>query len=62
MNMLNNDICNCITALEYYITDFEESLSEARNFGAGDREWERVETYKETLTNLKLLRSIYGKI
>ena len=60
MNMLNADIKRAITALEYYITDYEESLSEARNFGASDKEWQDLDDYRSTLNNLKLLQAIYG--
>ena len=61
MNMLNSDIKRAITALEYYITDFEESLSEARDFGAGNTQWQDLDDYRSTLSNLKLLQAIYGQ-
>ena len=58
MNMLNGDIQNCITALECHIIDHEEDLIK-RN--AGDEEWSRVEPFRETLNNLRMLQAIYGK-
>ena len=56
MNLLNSDINNCITAIECHIIDIEEDLIHSN---AGDEEWDKIQTYRDTLTNLKLLRSIY---
>ena len=61
MNMLNVDIERAITALEYYLTDFEQKLIEARDFGATDTQWQSLEDYRSTLQNLKMLQAIYGK-
>jgi hypothetical protein len=56
--MFNNDVTNCIIAMESYII-FEEQ--ELINKNAGDREWQELEPFKTTLNNLKYMESIYGK-
>ena len=57
MTMFNNDVTNCIIAMESYII-FEEQ--ELINKNAGDREWQELEPFKTTLNNLKYMESIYG--
>ena len=59
MDMMTTDISRAIEALEYYITDSEIDLLD--NLQGGDaRQWNQLNEYKDTLNNLKLLRSIYG--
>ena len=59
MDMFSSDIGRCIRALEYYITDSEVDLLD--NHQGGDtRQWNELNEYKDTLNNLKLLKSIYG--
>ena len=57
MNMLSTDIDNCRRALEEFIIN-EENYLHSRN--ASDLEWSKLDTYKDTLTNLNYLRAIYG--
>ena len=59
MDLLMTDIERAIEALEYYITDSEVDLLD--NHQGGDaRQWNKLNEYKATLNNLKLIRSIYG--
>ncbi len=58
MMMFSDDISNAITALERYI-EVEERLLSARN--ASDKEWDSIYDYRNTLSNLKFLQTIYGK-
>ena len=59
MDMMTADIARAIEALEYYITDSEVDLLD--NHAGGDaRQWNQLNEYKDTLNNLKLLKSIYG--
>lgn len=58
MNQIfSDDIDNCITALEDYIITWEDALV-IQN--ASDKEWEKLKPYKNTLNNMKFLKSIYG--
>ena len=57
MDCLENDINVAIAAIEYYIISIEEKLI-AEN--AGDKEWTDLQPFKDTLTNLKFMQSIYG--
>ena len=57
MNPMNTDLNNAITALECFIIDLEE---DAIKHNAGDSTWSRIDEYKTSLNNFKLLRSIYG--
>ena len=58
MDMIATDISRAIEALEYFITDSEMDLID--NHQGGDaRQWNQLNEYKDTLNNLKLLRSIY---
>ena len=59
MDMMTTDISRAIEALEYYITDSEIDLLDNHQ-GGDDRQWNQLNEYKDTLNNLKLLRSIYG--
>ena len=59
MDMLTTDISRAIEALEYYITDSEVDLLDNHQ-GGDDRQWNQLNDYKNTLNNLKLLKSIYG--
>ena len=47
-----------ITALEYYITDYEIHLIDTN---AGDREWNQLLDYRKALTTLKFMKVTYGK-
>ena len=59
MDMMTTDISRAIEALEYFITDSEVDLLD--NHAGGDtRQWNQRNEYKDTLNNLKLLKSIYG--
>ncbi len=59
MDMMTTDISRAIEALEYYVTDSEVDLLD--NYQGGDaRQWNELNEYKDTLNNLKLLKSIYG--
>ena len=58
MTMFNDDVSNCIIALESYIIFEEQDLV---NKNAGDREWSELEPFRVTLNNLRYLESIYGK-
>lgn len=58
MDLLKADLKNCITALECHIIDREEDLIH-RN--AGDEEWNKLNDYRSTLNNIKLLQAIYGQ-
>ena len=58
MTMFNDDVSNCIIALESYIILEEQDLI---NKNAGDREWQELEPFRGTLNNLRYLESIYGK-
>ena len=59
MDMMTTDISRAIEALEYFITDSEVDLLD--NHAGGDtRQWNQLNEYKDTLNNLKLLKSIYG--
>ena len=55
--MFNNDISNCIIALETYIIFEEQDLI---NKNAGDSQWQELEPYRVTLNNLRYLEAIYG--
>ena len=56
---MTTDISRAIEALEYFITDSEVDLLD--NHAGGDtRQWNQLNEYKDTLNNLKLLKSIYG--
>ena len=57
MTMFNDDVSNCIIALETYIIFEEQDLV---NKNAGDTEWEELEPYRVTLNNLRYLEAIYG--
>ena len=57
MTMFNDDVSNCIIALESYIIFEEQDLV---NKNAGDTEWNELEPYRVTLNNLRYLESIYG--
>jgi hypothetical protein len=57
MTMFNDDVSNCIIALESYIIFEEQDLI---NKNAGDTEWEELEPYRVTLNNLRYLDSIYN--
>ncbi len=57
MTMFNDDVSNCIIALESYIIFEEQDLV---NKNAGDSEWQELEPYRVTLNNLKYLEAIYG--
>ena len=57
MTMFNDDISNCIIALETYIIFEEQDLV---NKNAGDTEWQELEPYRVTLNNLRYLDSIYN--
>ena len=59
MDMLTTDISRAIEALEYYITDSEVDLLDNHQ-GGDDRQWNQLNDYKNTLNNLKLLKSING--
>ena len=59
MDLIMTDIDRAIDALEYYITDIEVDLLDNHQ-GGDDRQWNKVNEYKNTLNNLKLIRSIYG--
>ena len=58
MTMFNDDVSNCIIALESYIIFEEQDLV---NKNAGDSEWQELEPYRVTLNNLRYLEAIYGK-
>ena len=58
MNPMNTDLVNAITALEYLIIDLED---DAIRHNAGESTWSRINDFKKSLNNFKLLRSIYGK-
>ena len=57
MTMFNDDVSNCIIALESYIIFEEQDLI---NKNAGDTEWQELEPYRVTLNNLRYLDSIYN--
>ena len=59
MDLIMTDIDRAVEALEYYITDSEVDLLD-NHAGGDDRQWNKLNEYKATLTNLKLIRSIYG--
>ena len=59
MDLIMTDIDRAVEALEYYITDSEVDLLDNHQ-GGDDRQWNKLNEYKATLTNLKLIRSIYG--
>ena len=59
MDMMTTDISRAIEALEYYITDSEVDLLDNHQ-GGDERQWNQLNEYKDTLNNLKLLKSIYG--
>ena len=47
MNMFTGDLDNSILALEFYITDSEESLIMSHH-GGTDTEWESIEKYNNS--------------
>ena len=57
MTMFNDDVSNCIIALETYIIFEEQDLV---NKNAGDTEWQELEPFRVTLNNLRYLEAIYG--
>jgi len=56
MKSFQEDISNAIVALEYYIIMEAEELV---GNNSGDSGWRRLNSYEESLKNLKYLRSIY---
>ena len=59
MSIATGDLNKSIEAIEYYITEWEQHLIKT-NQGSTDDDWARIDGFKSTLNNLKLLRSIYG--
>ena len=59
MELFASDLNNSIEAIEYYITEWEQHLIKS-NQGGTDGEWARIDGFKSTLNNLKLMRAIYG--
>ncbi len=59
MELFTGDLNNSIEAIEYYITEWEQHLIRSKQ-GGTDNEWARIDGFKSTLNNLKLMRSIYG--
>ena len=59
MSIATGDLNKSIEAIEYYITEWEQHLIKS-NQGSTDGDWARIDGFKSTLNNLKLLRSIYG--
>lgn len=51
------DLNNSMDALEDYIVRWENDLLDSQ---VGDEEWTKLDEYKSTLENLKLVVSIYG--
>ena len=56
--LTNSDISTLVEVMEYYITTREQELIEAN---AGDREWNQLTPYRQTLQNLYFLATTYGK-
>ena len=56
MNLLTNDLTNCITALQCLIIDHEE---DAIKNNYGEEHWTRINDLKSTLNNIELLKAIY---
>ena len=52
----DKDIANAIVALEHYIIMEENDLV---SNNSGDPEWTRLNSFEQSLKNLKYLRSIY---
>ena len=59
MELFTDDLDKSIEAIEYYITEWEQHLIK-NNQGGTDTEWARIDGFKSTLNNLKLMRAIYG--
>ena len=59
MDLFTDDLDKSIEAIEYYITEWEQHLIK-NNQGGTDGEWARIDGFKSTLNNLKLMRAIYG--
>ncbi len=57
MTMFNDDVSNCIKAMEHFIIVEEEMLIHEN---AGDTGWNELEPFRVTLNNLKYLEAIYG--
>ena len=57
MNPMITDLKNAIVALECMIIDLEE---DAIKHNAGESTWSRIEEYRTSLNNFKLLKSIYS--
>jgi len=56
-NLFSTDISNIENALNWYIVEQEDILIKQN---AGDKDWMELNTYKETLYNIKFLKEIYG--
>ena len=59
MELFTDDLNKSIEAIEYYITEWEQHLIK-NDQGGTDGEWARIDGFKSTLNNLKLMRAIYG--
>ena len=54
----NDDIRIMIEVLEHFLISREEELIASN---AGDREWQQLMPYRQTLQNLYFLATTYGK-